>query len=109
MRAGPFVLTAGCTAVGEEGQVVGLGDPYAQTVQACESVRAALARAGAQLADVVQTRVYVTDISAWEQVGRAHAEFFGAAPPVATMVEVAALIDPRLLVEIEATAYRPLA
>lgn len=109
VRAGPFVLVAGCTAIGEDGQVVGPGDPYAQAVQACGNVRAALALAGAVVADVVQTRIYVTDIGAWEQVGRAHAECFGAAPPVATMVEAAALIDPRLLVEIEATAYRPLA
>jgi enamine deaminase RidA (YjgF/YER057c/UK114 family) len=107
VRAGPFVLVAGCTAVGPDGEAVGGASAYEQMVQACRNVRAGLALAGATVDDVVQTRIYVTDMSTWEEVGRAHAEAFGAAPPVAAIVEVAALVDPRLLVEIEAMAYRP--
>ena len=105
VRAGPFVFVAGCTAVGPDGELVGGASAYAQAVQACRNVESALGQCGATLADVVQTRMYVTDISRWEEVGRAHAETFGGAPPVSAMVEVSALIDPRILVEIEATAY----
>jgi enamine deaminase RidA (YjgF/YER057c/UK114 family) len=105
VRAGPFVFVAGCTAVGPDGELIGGASAYAQTVQACRNVESAIASAGASLGDVVQTRMYVTDIARWEEIGRAHAEVFGAAPPVSAMVEVSALIDPRLLVEIEAVAY----
>jgi len=105
VRAGDHVYVAGCTAVGPDGELMGVGDPYAQARQACANVLAALALAGASAADVVQTRMYVTDISDWEAVGRAHAEAFGAAPPVAAMLQVSGLIDPRMLVEIEATAF----
>ena len=105
VRAGSLVFVAGCTAVGPDGELIGGASAYAQAVQACQNIEAALGQAGATLADVVQTRMYVTDIARWEEVGRAHAEAFGAAPPVSTMVEVSALIDPRILVEIEAVAY----
>jgi enamine deaminase RidA (YjgF/YER057c/UK114 family) len=105
VRAGPFVFVAGCTAIAPDGELVGGASAYAQAVQACLNIESALGQAGASLADVVQTRMYVTDISHWEEVGRAHAEAFGAAPPVSAMVEVNALIDPRILVEIEAIAY----
>ncbi|HMS61814.1 MAG TPA: RidA family protein [Solirubrobacteraceae bacterium] len=110
VRAGDRVLVAGTTATLPDGEIAGPGDAGAQTRQAIVNVEAALALAGATLADVVRTRIYVTDISRWEDVARAHGEAFGAHPPVTTMVQVAALIDPRMLVEIEAeavTARRP--
>jgi enamine deaminase RidA (YjgF/YER057c/UK114 family) len=101
---GDRVLVAGTTATLPDRTIAGLGDPGAQARQAIANIEAALARAGAGLADVVRTRIYVTDISRWEEVARAHGEAFGAAPPVTSMVQVAALIDPRILVEIEAEA-----
>ena len=104
VRAADRVLVAGTTATLPDGEIAGLGDAGAQTRQAIVNVEAALALAGATLADVVRTRIYVTDISRWEDVARAHGEAFGAHPPVTTMVQVAALIDPRMLVEIEAEA-----
>lgn len=104
VRAADRVLVAGTTATLPDGEIAGLGDAGAQTRQAIVNVEAALALAGATLADVVRTRIYVTDISLWEDVARAHGEAFGAHPPVTTMVQVAALIDPRMLVEIEAEA-----
>ena len=105
VRAGDWVLVAGTTATLEDGQILGIGDPEAQARQAIANIAAALARAGATLADVVRTRIYVTDIGQWEAIGRAHLEAFGAAPPVSAMVQVAAFIDPRILVEIEAEAW----
>jgi len=104
VRAGSLVFVAGCTAVGPEGELVGGDSAYEQAAQACRNVVSALASAGASAADVVQTRMYVTDITRWEEIGRAHAEAFGAGPPVSAMGQVAALIDPRMLVEIEAIA-----
>ena len=104
VRLGSQVHVSGTTAI-HEGRLVGVGDPYAQTIQALRTIEAALLKAGARLQDVVRTRMYVTDISRWEEVGRAHGEFFAAARPAATMVEVRALIDPDMLVEIEAEAY----
>lgn len=104
VRAGGFVFVAGCTGVDAGGEVVD-GGAHEQMQQACRNVVAALAQAGATAADVVQTRMSVIDIAAWEDIGRAHAEAFGAAPPASAMVQVAALIDPRMVVEVEAVAY----
>lgn len=105
VRCGLFVFVAGTTATGPDGELVGAGDAYAQTRQTLANVEAALHGAGAALADTVQTRLYVTDIERWEEVGRAHAEAFGDIRPVTAMVEVARLIEPEMLVEIEAVAY----
>ena len=105
VRVGPHVCVSGTTATDESGAIVGVGDAYAQTVQIFRRVQGALAVAGARMEDVVRTRMYVTDISRWEEVGRAHGEFFRDVRPVATMVEVKALIDPAMLVEIEVEAY----
>ena len=104
--AGPLVFVAGTTAT-VDGRVVGPGDAYAQTIQAFGNVERALASAGATLADVVQTQMFVTDISRWEEVGRAHRELFGDVMPVTAMVGVAALIDPAMLIEVQAVAYLP--
>jgi enamine deaminase RidA (YjgF/YER057c/UK114 family) len=104
VRAGERVLVAGTTATTDDGAIAGIGDAGAQARQALANVVAALARIGAGPQDVVRTRMYVTDISRWEDVARAHGEVFGEHPPVTSMVQVAALIDPRMLVEIEAEA-----
>ncbi len=105
VRVGPHVYVAGTTATDENGEVVGPGDPYAQTMHVLRKVQGALMLAGATMEDVVRTRMYVTDIARWEEIGRAHGEFFRDARPAATMVEVKALIDPAMLVEIEVEAY----
>lgn len=107
VRAGGLVLVAGTTATMADGAIAGLGDAYMQARQAIENIASALARVDATLADVVRTRIYVTDITAWEEVGRAHAEAFGDVRPVTSMVQVSALLDPRMLVEIEADACLP--
>jgi len=101
---GSVVHVAGTTATGDDGQVVGRGDAYAQTVQAIRNVERALKGVGAGLPDVVRTRLYVTDIGRWEEVGRAHGEFFREIRPAATMIEVSRLIDPEMLVEVEVEA-----
>ncbi len=104
VRVGPHVHVSGTTATDDDGQVVGEGAPYGQTRRAIENVETALSAADATLSDVVRTRLYVTDSDDWEAVGRAHAEAFGDTPPATTLVEVAALVDPAMLVEVEATA-----
>ncbi len=102
--AGNLVEVSGTTATDEEGNVVGPGDPYRQTVQALRNLLWALGRAGAGPEDVVRTRLFVTDIARWEEVGRAHAEVFRDARPATSMVEVPRLIHPDMMVEVEATA-----
>ena len=104
VRMGNVIEVSGTTAVDEDGQIVGEGDAYAQTRYILGKINRALAEAGASMGDVIRTRMFVTDIGEWEAVGRAHGEWFRAVRPAATMVEVNALIEPGLLVEIEATA-----
>ncbi len=104
VRVGNIIHVSGTTATDGEGQLVGIGDPYKQTVQILKNIEAAVTALGGTLADVVRTRIYVTDISRWEEVGRAHGEFFRNIRPVTSMVEVAKLISPDILVEIEAEA-----
>ncbi len=104
VRVGNVVHVSGTTGMGDDGQIVGRGDVYAQTVQAIRNVERALRGVGAELADVVRTRMFVTDIGRWEEVSRAHGEFFREIRPAATMIEVRQLIDPDMLVEIEVEA-----
>ena len=101
---GKRIYVSGTTATNESGDVVGEGDPYAQTVQALRNIERALAQVGASLAHVVRTRMFVTDISRWQEYGRAHGEFFKDIRPATAMIEVAKLISPQMMVEIEADA-----
>ena len=104
VRVDGRIWVSGTTSTGSDGSIVGKGDPYAQAKQAIANIERALAAAGAVLADVVRTRIFVTDIAHWQDIGRAHGEAFASIRPATTMVEVARLIDPDLLVEIEADA-----
>ena len=104
VRVGPFIHVSGTTATGLDGNVVARGDAYGQAKQALANIERGLAQAGGKLSDVVRTRIYVTDIRLWQEIGRAHGEVFGNIRPATAMVQVAALIDPAMLVEIEAEA-----
>ena len=104
VRVGNIIEVAGTTAVDESGSVIGLHDPYEQTRFIFTKIEKALISAGSSLKDVIRTRMFVTDISRWEEIGKAHAEFFINVRPASTMVEVKALVNPELLIEIEVTA-----
>ncbi len=104
VRVGNRIYVTGTTATNDEGKVVGVGDVYAQAIQAIKNIEKALNALGAELRHVVRTRMFVTDISRWQEIGRAHGEFFADIMPATSMVEVSKLIDPEMLVEIEADA-----
>ncbi|MBO0832815.1 MAG: RidA family protein [Actinobacteria bacterium] len=106
VAAGDYVFVTGCTSI-EGAEFVHPGDAYAQTRQAIANVASALDKLGCGLTDVVRTRIFVTDISRWQEYGRAHGESFADVMPATSMIEVSGLIDPRMLVEVEAVAYKP--